>query len=141
MVKEWKDNRGRPGYRSGWYVPLDHDVQIILIFVTGINSFARSRLLKDADPASQPTGWAAFRMMAEVSKIKEHPELTELGIGNSENSNFWIAPDVSCMTYQIKGATMLNTVLSHRDTVDTTTMSYDEHKEIVKELFKDFSPV
>ena len=80
-------------------------------------------------------------MMAEVSKIKEHPEMTELGIGNSDNSNFWIAPDVSCMTYQIKGATMLNIVLSHRDTIDTTNITYDEHKTIVKELFKDFSPM
>ncbi|KAJ5581233.1 hypothetical protein N7450_007534 [Penicillium hetheringtonii] len=135
-VIEYDFDKGAIWLKNGRTIEAD-----LVIAADGINSFARSRLLKDADPASQPTGWAAFRMMAEVSKIKEHPELTELGIGNSENSNFWIAPDVSCMTYQIKGATMLNTVLSHRDTVDTTTMSYDEHKEIVKELFKDFSPV
>lgn len=80
-------------------------------------------------------------MMAEVSKIKEHPELTDLGIGSPYNSNFWIAPDVSCMTYQIKDATMLNIVLSHRDKVDTTNLTYEEHKAMVNELFGDFNPM
>lgn len=106
----------------------------------GINSFARSQLLKDADPGSQPTGWAAFRMMAEVSKIKDHPKMTDLGIDIPHHSNFWIAPDRSCMTYQVKGATMLNIVLSHRDEIDTTGLNYDEHKRIVNELFKEFHP-
>ncbi|CAI7678906.1 unnamed protein product [Penicillium pancosmium] len=113
----------------------------LVIAADGINSFARSQLLQDADPGSQPTGWAAFRMMAEVSKIKDDPQLRELGIDIPCNSNFWIAPNRSCMTYQIKDATMLNIVLSHRDTVDTSALSYEEHKAIVNDLFADFNPI
>lgn len=80
-------------------------------------------------------------MMAEVSKIKDDPQLRELGIDIPCNSNFWIAPNRSCMTYQIKDATMLNIVLSHRDTVDTSALSYEEHKAIVNDLFEDFNPM
>jgi salicylate hydroxylase len=80
-------------------------------------------------------------MMAEVSKIKDDPQLTELSIGVPYNSNFWIAPDRSCMTYQIKDATMLNIVLSHRDIVDTSALSYEEHKTMIKNLFEDFNPM
>jgi salicylate hydroxylase len=104
----------------------------------GINSFARSQLLGSSDPGTQPTGWAALRMMAEVSKIQQNPATADLVNLDSYNSNFWIAPDRSCMTYLIKDASMLNIVLSHRDDIDTANMSYEDHVKLVDELFGDF---
>ncbi|KAJ5547146.1 hypothetical protein N7494_004731 [Penicillium frequentans] len=104
----------------------------------GINSFARSQLLGSSDPGTQPTGWAALRMMAETSKIKANPITASLVDLDTYNSNFWIAPDKSCMTYWIKDASMLNIVLSHRDDIDMRNLTYEEHKEFVDDLFKDF---
>lgn len=108
----------------------DHDL--------GINSFARSQLLGSSDPGTQPTGWAALRMMAEISKIKANPLTAGLVDLNTYNSNFWIAPDKSCMTYWIKDASMLNIVLSHRDNIDMRNLTYEEHKEFVDNLFGEF---
>lgn len=45
------------------------------------------------------------------------------------------------MTYQIKDATILNIVLSHHDTVDTSALSYKELKSMVDGLFEDFNPM
>lgn len=106
----------------------------------GINSFARSQLLQSSDPGAQPTGWAALRMMAEVSKIKANTATADLMNLESYSSNFWIAPDRSCMTYLIKDASLLNIVLSHRDDIDMTNLTYEEHKKVVNELFESFEP-
>ncbi|KAJ5802133.1 uncharacterized protein N7503_004583 [Penicillium pulvis] len=110
----------------------------LVVGADGINSFARSQLLGSEDPGTQPTGWAALRMMAETSKIKANPLTAGLVDLDTYNSNFWIAPDKSCMTYWIKDASMLNIVLSHRDDIDMKTLTYEEHKEFVDNLFKGF---
>ncbi|KAJ5085520.1 hypothetical protein N7532_010291 [Penicillium argentinense] len=69
----------RHAVHSGEEIMLDSQV-VKYDFEAGINSTTRSQLLQEADPDIKPTGWAAFRMMAEISKIKEYPEMTDLGI-------------------------------------------------------------
>ncbi|KAJ5936661.1 hypothetical protein N7466_003111 [Penicillium verhagenii] len=110
----------------------------LVIAADGINSFARSQLLGADDPGTKPTGWAALRMMAEVSKIKANPVTANLVDLSTHNSNFWVAPDRSCMVYLIKDASMLNIVLSHRDDVDMKDCTYEEHKKVIYDLFGDF---
>ncbi|KAK5989206.1 FAD-dependent monooxygenase OpS4-like protein [Cladobotryum mycophilum] len=112
----------------------------LIIAADGINSSARSQLLQSLDPGSQPTGWAAYRLMTEVSKIKADPELAPLADLETHSSNFWIAGDKSCMTYLVKNATMLNIVLSHHDDIDTSKFSQEEYSDTVDELFKEFEP-
>ncbi|KAJ5936211.1 hypothetical protein N7454_005509 [Penicillium verhagenii] len=90
------------------------------------------------DPGTKPTGWAALRIMAEVSKIKANPVTANLVDLSTHNSNFWVAPDRSCMAYSIKDASILNIVLSHRDDVDMKDCTYEEHKKLVDDLFGDF---
>lgn len=79
-------------------------------------------------------------MTAEVSKLKADPTTSTLADLQSRSSNFWIAPQTSCMTYLIKDATLLNIVLTHRDDVDTRDLAPDECKKMVRDLFKDFEP-
>ena len=105
---------------------------------TGINSFARKEFLGPLDPGSQPTGWAAIRMMADVNTLKADPITTDIVNLETHSSNLWIAPNVSCMTYQIKDGTMLNIVLSHRDDVDMFKYTLEQYQETVAQLFKDF---
>ncbi|KAJ6103369.1 salicylate hydroxylase [Penicillium sp. IBT 16267x] len=109
----------------------------LIVGADGINSYARSQLLGCSDPGTQLTGWAALRMMAEISKIKTNPLTADLVDLTTYNSNFWIAPDKSCMIYWIKDASMLNIVLSHRDDIDMRDLTYEEHKEVVDNLFKE----
>ncbi|KAK1250332.1 hypothetical protein MKX08_010335 [Trichoderma sp. CBMAI-0020] len=112
----------------------------LVVAADGISSLARSQLLGNKNPGSQPTGWAAFRMTAEVSKLKADATTSSLVDLQSRSSNFWIAPQISCMTYLIKDATLLNIVLTHRDDVDTRDLAPDECIKMVRDLFKDFEP-
>ncbi|KAL7800471.1 hypothetical protein V8C43DRAFT_208105 [Trichoderma afarasin] len=112
----------------------------LVVAADGINSLARSQLLGSRDPGSQPTGWAAFRMTAEVSKLKADPVTSNLIDLQSRSSNWWIAPHISCMTYLIKDATMLNIVLAHRDNINTKEFTTEEYNKTVRSIFKDFEP-
>ncbi|KAL9484663.1 hypothetical protein ACSS6W_003452 [Trichoderma asperelloides] len=112
----------------------------LVVAADGINSLARSHLLGNKNPGSLPTGWAAFRMTTEVSKLKADPTTSSLVDLQSRSSNFWVAPQLSCMTYLIKDATLLNIVLTHRDDVNAKDLTSDECKDLVRHLFKDFEP-
>lgn len=77
-------------------------------------------------------------MSAEVSKIRGDPLIAKVVGLDSGCSNFWIAPHKSCMTYLVKGATMLNIVLSHRDDIDTRGFTLGQFRQAVNTLFADF---
>lgn len=79
-------------------------------------------------------------MTAEVSKLKADSVTSNLIDLQSHNSNWWIAPHISCMTYLIKDATMLNIVLAHRDNINTKEFTTAEYKKTVRSIFKDFEP-
>lgn len=106
----------------------------------GINSLSRKQLLGAADPGSQPTGWAAIRMMVEVADIHADPAIADIANTETRSSHLWIAPGKSCMSYQIKDGTLLNIVLSHPDDIDMSKFTLDEYKAFVKETFQDFEP-
>ncbi|PHH77638.1 hypothetical protein CDD82_3411 [Ophiocordyceps australis] len=112
----------------------------LVVAADGINSTARAQLLGAQDPGSQPTGWAAFRLMTQVSKLRQDPVTVELANLKTGNSGLWLAPNLSCMTYLVKEGTMLNVVLSHVDDLDTRNFSYQEYKKTVDDLFREFEP-
>ncbi|KAL7818971.1 putative monooxygenase [Trichoderma gracile] len=112
----------------------------LVVAADGINSLARSKLLGAKDPGSRPTGWAAFRMTAEVSKLRADTAVASLIDPQSCSSNWWIAPHLSCMTYLIKDATLLSIVLSHRDDINTKDFTPSEYNRTVRNLFQDFEP-
>ncbi|PHH59544.1 hypothetical protein CDD81_2875 [Ophiocordyceps australis] len=112
----------------------------LVVAADGINSTARAQLLGPLDPGSQPTGWAAFRMMTSVSKLRDDPVTADLANLETGSSGLWIAPNRSCMTYLVKEGTMLNVVLSHPDDVDTRNFSPQEYKKTVDDMFQDFEP-
>ncbi|KAL6868491.1 putative monooxygenase [Trichoderma novae-zelandiae] len=134
-VVEYEFASGAVQLRSGKRLTAD-----LVVAADGISSLARSKLLGSKDPGSEPTGWAAFRMTAEVSKLRADPEVASLIDLQSRSSNWWIAPKTSCMTYLIKDATLLNIVLSHRDDINTKDFTPSETNETVRNLFKDFEP-
>ncbi|KAK1240953.1 hypothetical protein MKX07_006386 [Trichoderma sp. CBMAI-0711] len=134
-VVEYEFANGAVQLRNGNWLTAD-----LVVAADGINSLARSKLLGSKDPGSQPTGWAAFRMTAEASKLRADPAVASLIDLQSRSSNWWIAPHLSCMTYLIKDATLLNIVLSHRDDVCTKDFTPGEYNKTVRNLFRDFEP-
>ncbi|EXJ69311.1 uncharacterized protein A1O5_07347 [Cladophialophora psammophila CBS 110553] len=94
----------------------------LVVACDGINSFARAQFLGDQDKGAQRTGWAAYRTMVDVTKIKANPATADLV--ERHNNHLWIGENCSAMTYMIYESTKLNMVLSHRDDdieVDSTT--------------------
>ncbi|KAM0251943.1 hypothetical protein ACHAQJ_007916 [Trichoderma viride] len=134
-VVEYEFANGAVHLRNGKRLTAD-----LVVAADGINSLARSKLLGSKDPGSLPTGWAAFRMTTEVSKLKADSTTSNLVDLQSRSSNFWIAPHISCMTYLIKDATLLNVVLAHRDNINTKGLPPSECSKIVRNMFKDFEP-
>ncbi|KAK4078689.1 uncharacterized protein Triagg1_3020 [Trichoderma aggressivum f. europaeum] len=134
-VVEYDFANGAVQLRNGKRLTAD-----LVVAADGINSLARSQVLGSRDPGSLPTGWAAFRMTAEVSKLKADSVTSSLIDLQSRNSNWWIAPHISCMTYLIKDTTMLNIVLSHRDNINTKEFTTGEYNKTVRSIFKDFEP-
>ncbi|EHK15690.1 uncharacterized protein TRIVIDRAFT_126766, partial [Trichoderma virens Gv29-8] len=134
-VVEYEFASGAVLLRNGTRLTAD-----LVVAADGINSFARSQLLGSKDPGSLPTGWAAFRMTAEVSKLKADSVTSNLIDLQSGSSNWWIAPHISCMTYLIKDATLLNIVLAHRDDINTKEFTPEEYNMTVRNMFKDFEP-
>ncbi|PTB81493.1 FAD/NAD(P)-binding domain-containing protein [Trichoderma longibrachiatum ATCC 18648] len=132
-VVEYEFANGAVQLRNGNRLAAD-----LVVAADGINSLARSKLLGSSDPGSQPTGWAAFRVTAEVSKLRADPAVASLIDLQSRSSNWWIAPQLSCMTYLIKDATLLNIVLSHRDDINTKDFTAIEYNKTVRNRFKDF---
>jgi salicylate hydroxylase len=79
------------------------------------------------------TGWAAYRMLADVSLILANPMTRDLVA--SPNNHLWIGHNRSAMTYMIHSSTKLNMVLSHPDDVDTSTWTPAQYHSTVTSFF------
>ncbi|PVH69267.1 FAD/NAD(P)-binding domain-containing protein [Cadophora sp. DSE1049] len=115
----------------------------LVVACDGIKSLARSAFLGIGDGDGEgkweeKTGWAAYRCMAPVDKLKAN-SLTE-HLGRDYNCNCWTGDGRVVMTYLVKEAQMLNVVLSHRDDVDTTGWTSEQFKTEIGKTFKDISP-
>jgi len=111
----------------------------LVIAVDGINSFARKSFLGDEEGETEKTGWAAYRMMAPVDKIKANPQTAHLI--QEHNCNCWNGDSKSFMTYMIKNSQKLNIVLSHPDDVDTSEWTPEQYQNEITRLFGDWNPL
>ncbi|KAL2072975.1 hypothetical protein VTL71DRAFT_10299 [Oculimacula yallundae] len=115
----------------------------LIVACDGIKSFARGKFLGTGaeevpNQWIEPTGWAAYRLIAPVSKLAENPLTVELS--TSHGANCWSGAMRSTMTYLVKDATALNIVLSHPDNVDTSSWTSEQYKAEIRKTFADVSP-
>lgn len=116
----------------------------LIVAVDGIHSHARQFLLGpnatqgDLGNNLEKSGWAAYRLMAEVSQLKDN-EATK-GLATSHRCNCVVGRGCSVMTYMVKGTDKLNLVLSHLDDVETTNWTQEQYQQAVRDLFKGFGP-
>src|ERR1700761_8104235 len=98
----------------------------LIVAVDGINSFARRSFLKETGDGLEKTGWAAYRTMIPVEKIRANPETAQLV--SQHCCNCWTGDNRLAMTYMVKGSEMLNMVLSHPDDIDTTDWTNEKYR-------------
>jgi salicylate hydroxylase len=110
----------------------------ILIAVDGINSVARKAFLPDVGDGLEKTGWAAYRTMASVDKIKANPKTAH--IVAQHKCNCWVGDGKLVMSYLVKNAEMLNLVLSHPDDVNTSEWTSEQYQAELKQLYSNWDP-
>jgi salicylate hydroxylase len=110
----------------------------LVVGVDGINSDARKSLLNSTGDDLEKTGWAAYRAVAPVDKIKANPLTAHLG--SQHSCNCWVGENCSVMTYMVKNSKILNIVLSHPDDVDTSEWTPEQYQAEIKRIFKGFNP-
>jgi salicylate hydroxylase len=109
----------------------------LIVASDGIHSLARGLLNPGLGGSAglQKTGWAAYRKMVPVSAL-QNDKLTEF-LAREHSGNCWAGDGKCLMAYLVKGASMLNLVLSHRDNVDTTSWTPDQYDAEISSLFAD----
>jgi salicylate hydroxylase len=110
----------------------------LVVGVDGINSSARKALLNSTGDDLEKTGWAAYRAVAPVDKIKANPLTAHLG--SQHSCNCWVGENCSAMTYMVKNSEILNIVLSHPDDVDTSEWAPEQYQAEIRRIFKGFNP-
>ncbi|KAF1927677.1 FAD/NAD(P)-binding domain-containing protein [Didymella exigua CBS 183.55] len=113
----------------------------LVVACDGINSLARSQLLKSLrsnitqEEELEATGWAAYRLMADVGDVKQDPLTRE--VVDEHAGNCWADTNKSVMTYMISGSGKLNLVLSHPDDVDTSTWTREQYLAELQRYYSD----
>ncbi|KAF3009744.1 hypothetical protein E8E13_009346 [Curvularia kusanoi] len=116
----------------------------LVVACDGINSTARTQLLKALgssirrEEELEQTGWAAYRLMADVDAIKAD-SLTK-GIVEEHSGNCWVDSNKSAMTYMIRDSGRLNLVLSHPDDKDTSSWAREEYIAELRQYYRNLDP-
>lgn len=137
-VQQYFADEGRLTISNGDSLTAD-----LVIAVDGINSSARQYFREKGSLANaegdglEKTGWAAFRLMADVASLSEHEGLKHLAA--SHRCICAVGDGCSIMRYKVKGPDKLNLVLSHPDNVDTTEWNQQRYRDAIRQLFAGFS--
>jgi salicylate hydroxylase len=110
----------------------------IVVAVDGIHSVARKEFLPDIGDGLERTGWAAFRAIVPVDKIKANPQTAH--IVAQHKCNCWVGDQNLVMTYLINNAEILNMAFSHLDDVDTSTWTSERYQAELKKLCCNWDP-
>ncbi|KAL1601764.1 hypothetical protein SLS60_006679 [Paraconiothyrium brasiliense] len=132
----------------------------LVVACDGVNSSARTQLLESLESNTrqknelEATGWAAYRLMVDVEKVRQENltrEIVSEHAGNCWYSRISPIPYVlltipradtnrSVMTYMIRDSGKLNIVLSHPDDVDTSTWTRKQFLTKIESYYGDMDP-
>ncbi|KAJ8119087.1 hypothetical protein OPT61_g47 [Boeremia exigua] len=134
------------GLEEGWVELANGEILHgdLVVACDGINSSARTQLLKNSgcsisqEEELEATGWAAYRLMADVEDVKRD-QLTK-GIVGEHSGNCWADSKRSVMTYMIRDSGKLNLVLSHPDDRDTSTWNREQYLSELRQYYGDLDP-
>ncbi|KAF3047046.1 hypothetical protein E8E12_010772 [Didymella heteroderae] len=86
----------------------------------------------------EETGWAAYRLMADVEAIRNDALTKE--VVDEHAGNCWADANKSVMMYMIRGSGKLNVVLSHPDEFDTSTWTRVQYLTELRKCYADVDP-
>lgn len=148
---------------DGW-VKLENGEKLqgdLVVACDGINSAARTQLLESVgstlhqDEELEATGWAAYRLMADVDDVRNDPLTKEIVAEHSCNcwyvdshvnfldsklTAFRADSKKSVMTYMVRDSGKLNLVLSHPDDKDTSGWTRDQYLSELQLYYQDLDP-
>jgi salicylate hydroxylase len=130
----------RYGFEDGSIVLQDGSSETadLVLAMDGINSSARQSFLPETGRGLETTGWAAYRVMAPVWKLKNDPRTADLV--SEHTCNCWVGDRRLVMTYMIQGSEWLNIALSHPNDIDTSSWSPDHYRAELQKEYGDWDP-
>ncbi|KAL2817024.1 hypothetical protein BDW59DRAFT_182366 [Aspergillus cavernicola] len=111
----------------------------LVVAADGIKSVARSVLLEGQEMPFRKSGFAAYRAVVDVNKMRSDSELS--WILERPALNIWIGDSRHVMTYTIGAGKEFNMVLSHPDSSDPSTWDGQTALEDMKAEFQGWDPV
>lgn len=110
----------------------------LVVAADGVNSVARKAFLPELGDGLERTGWAAYRSMVPVEKIKANT--TTAHIVNQHVCNCWTGDQQCVVTYLVNDATALNMAFSHPDNVDASGWTSEQCSAELKRLYSGWDP-
>jgi salicylate hydroxylase len=104
----------------------------LVVAADGVNSFARRSFLGAHTSYLEPTGWAAYRMTAPVSKIRQNSKIAYFA--SEHQANCFVGDGCSVMTYLMKNSEVFNMVISHPDDVNTNSWTTSQYRAAIDKV-------
>ncbi|OOO13389.1 monooxygenase FAD-binding protein [Aspergillus oryzae] len=111
----------------------------LVVAVDGIKSVARNIILDGKRMPFQKPGFAAYRAVVDVNRMRNDPEVS--WILERPALNIWIGDSRHVMTYTIGAGRAFNMVLSHPDTSDPATWDAQTALQAMKTEFQGWDSV
>ncbi|RHZ58557.1 hypothetical protein CDV55_105320 [Aspergillus turcosus] len=116
-----------------------HTGDLVVAADAGIKSLARKVLLDGEEIPFRKPGFAAYRAVVDVNRIRQDPEVS--WILERPALNIWIGDSRHVMTYTIGAGKAFNMVLSHPDTSDPAMWDVRTALQDMKAEFEGWDPV
>lgn len=110
----------------------------LVVAADGVNSVARKAFLPGLGDGLEKTGWAAYRSMVSVEKIKANPTTAHL-VGQ-HSCNCWSGDQHCIVSYLVNNGSMLNMALSHPDDLDASGWTSEQCSAEIKRLYSGWNP-
>ncbi|KAJ5691804.1 hypothetical protein N7462_001227 [Penicillium macrosclerotiorum] len=113
----------------------------LVVAADGVNSAARQVVLGGANHPPQRTGFAAYRAVVDIERMKADSDVA--WILDQPAFNLWLGDNRHVMTYVIGAGKSFNMVLSHPDDSDGTGWNQTEEETLanMRKEFEGWDPV
>ncbi|KAJ5577538.1 uncharacterized protein N7459_006502 [Penicillium hispanicum] len=113
----------------------------LVVAADGVNSTAREVVLGGTSSPPQRTGFAAYRAVVDIDRMRAEPELSWLL--EKPSFNLWLGDNRHVMTYVIGAGKSFNMVLSHPDDSDVSGWNQDKDTNLanMRKEFEGWDPI
>lgn len=110
----------------------------LVVAADGVNSVARKAFLPEIGDGLEKTGWAAYRSMVPVEKIKANPMTAH--VVKRHTCDCWSGDQHCVVSYLVNNGSMLNMAFSHPDDVDASGWTSEQCSAELKRLYSGWNP-